>query len=252
MPSVYVFKITFWWHWKQKSSQLTNLCYECAVEHFRSITSKSSRRDIRKECITCKIWPSTDSGPDRRWRSFSRFHLGQGSWELQSVWLNLNYYTVSSASCLKTFTAQHLPSVHPIIFFFSYSFTGRTRNTSRFSATSDSSAGSTLRQDQASSWNVTPFFPRCPLGRFSEGAPSTPAGLASPFFPGAFWLHGQITATGFFVRRRRGSTLKVYECHSCALCREVSRQKLFAKIASLPFVLEIALFSFDHYQDSSS
>jgi len=31
----------------------------------------------------------------------------------------------------------------------------------------------------------------------------------------------------------------LYKFHSCALCREVSRRKLFAKIPSLPLVFEI-------------
>jgi len=35
---------------------------------------------------------------------------------------------------------------------------------------------------------------------------------------------------------------QLYEFHSCAPCREVPRRELFAKITSLPLVLEITRF----------
>jgi len=39
--------------------------------------------------------------------------------------------------------------------------------------------------------------------------------------------------------QRSGSTYRIYEFNSCALCREVSRRELFAKIPSLPLALGI-------------
>jgi len=45
------------------------------------------------------------------------------------------------------------------------------------------------------------------------------------------------------VRSNPGTTdLELYKFHSCELCRDMSRRKLFEKIPSLPLALEIVLF----------
>jgi len=70
-----------------------------------------------------------------------------------------------------------------------------------------------------------------------------PAGSASPIFPGPFWAYGQTIATDISLfRGESGSTFKLYEFHSCALCVEVSHDEHFAKIPFMLLILEIALF----------
>jgi len=54
------------------------------------------------------------------------------------------------------------------------------------------------------------------------------AGLSSPMFLRTFWTHGRTNVVDLSIRGA-DLTLRLYEFHSCALCREVSNCQLFAK-----------------------
>ena len=69
-----------------------------------------------------------------------------------------------------------------------------------------------------------------------------PAGVASPIFTGAFRTHGRTNLAGISLFGEMVQHSWFYEFDSCALCREVSRRELFAKIQSLPLGLQIILF----------
>jgi len=117
----------------------------------------------------------------------------------------------------------------------------RTRNTSRFSALSDRSAGSIPRPHQARSeiWSLHLVLVR-PLGRFSLGVGGR---ITSPIFSG---YSGHVpepsTVTQISLFGEVFRCLGLYEFHSCALCLEVSHRELFAKIPPLPLLLGMAHF----------
>jgi len=68
---------------------------------------------------------------------------------------------------------------------------------------------------------------------------------ATWLIPGTLWTRGRTNIVGISLFGEVALPSELYELHICAICREVTRQWLFAKIVSLPLVLETALFS--HY-----
>ena len=98
----------------------------------------------------------------------------------------------------------------------------RTWKTSRSTAISDSSAGSTPRRYQARSMMKSRHLVHGRhLGRFAVGLISR---TCLTNFCGAFWIHGRTNVVVFsqFEEVLRPSGL--CEFHSCTICREVSHQ----------------------------
>jgi len=103
----------------------------------------------------------------------------------------------------------------------------RTRNTSRSTAISGKSAGSTPRGDQErSEIQSLHLIVEQRLSRFPGGATSR-ARLTN--FSGAFWTHGQTNVAWISRIGEVAWHWGLCEFHSYALCREASHRELFAK-----------------------
>jgi len=77
-----------------------------------------------------------------------------------------------------------------------------------------------------------------PLDRFPVGV----ASRTNLVNPGTLSTHGRTNVAGNSRFGDEARYSELYEFHSCALCHEVSRRELFAKIPSLPLALGIAFF----------
>jgi len=78
-----------------------------------------------------------------------------------------------------------------------------------------------------------------PLGRSSVGVISRNrlTNLSS-----AFWSRDRIGTDEISLFREAVRHLRLYKCHSCALCREAPCREIFIEIPSLPLVLVQTLF----------
>ena len=136
---------------------------------------------------------------------------------------------------------------YPLFFWESRrgSTPGRNRNSSRSTAISGSSPGCTLKTGPGKVEDVNK--PSDPWSTFWANSPwVSPAGLASPIFPGTFWTPartnvGRISRFGQVVRYS-----VLYEFHSCVLCHEVSHCELCKNRISATCTWDITLTVITH------
>ena len=118
----------------------------------------------------------------------------------------------------------------------------RTRNNSRSTAISDTVA--LLAPDQDRTKQGRRYSHSTPPGTWTTSG-TLSRGCSQQAMPFQSFLghsgHMAEPSWGLSIRKS-GSTFVVLRISSCALCREVSRRELFAKIPSLPLALEIILF----------
>ena len=123
----------------------------------------------------------------------------------------------------------------------------KTRNTSRSTAISESSAGSTPRRVQA--WSRCNNVTWCLVGLRSAFPSVQPAGPASPIFPGAFWSRGRTIAAGILSIRRSGSTLRASPISQLRALSQCVTSWTLRKTPP-PRRLYLRYHSYSHYRNS--